>query len=65
MVEEKELISYAIEHIKSLLSGLSSRPVPPFPKSVKLDLSRVIGPLIEHIESVLAGSTEPWSTDMV
>ena len=59
MVKEKELIAYAIEHIKSLLPGLSSTPAPPLPKSVKVDLSRVIGTLIEHVESVLAGSMEP------
>ena len=65
LVEEKELIAYAIEPIKSLFPGLSSRPVPPLPKSIKVDLSRVIGTLIEHVESVLAGCTEPWTTDMV
>ena len=65
MMEEKELIAYAIERIKSLLPGLLSRPVPPLPKHVKVNLSRVIGVLIKHVESVLAGSTEPWTTDMV
>ena len=65
MVKEKELLAYAIERINSVLPGLSSRPVPPLPKGVKVDLSRVIGALIERVESVLAGSTEPWTADMV
>ena len=65
MVEEKELITYAIECIKSVLPGLSSRPVPPLPKGIKVDLSRIIGALIKCVESVLAGSTEPWTADMV
>ena len=54
MVEEKELVAYAIECIKSVFPGLSSRPVPPLHKGVKVDLSRVIGALIEHVEFVLA-----------
>ena len=54
-----------LERIESVLPGLSSRPVPPLPKGVKVDLSRVIGALIECIEGVLAGSTKPWSADTV
>ena len=65
MVEERKLIAYAMERIESVLPGLSSRAVPPLPKGVKVDLSRVIGALIERIEGVLAGSTEPWSADTV
>ena len=65
MVEERKLIAYAMERIKSVLPGLSSKPVPPLPKGVKVDLSRVIGALIERIEGVLAGSTEPWNADTV
>ena len=53
-----------MECIKSVLLGLSSKPVPPLPKGVKVDLSRVIGALIECIEGVLAGSTEPWRFGM-
>ena len=53
MMEEKELVAYAIEHIKSVFLGLSSRPVPPFHKGIKVNLSRVIGALIEHVESIL------------
>ena len=58
MVEEKKLIAYAMEHIKSMLPGLSSKPIPPLPKGVKVDLSRIIGALIKHV-GVLAGSTKP------
>ena len=54
MVEEKELIAYAIERIKSVLLGLSSRPVSPLHKGVKVDLSHITGALIKHVESVLA-----------
>ena len=52
MVEDKELIAYTIEHIRSVFPGLRSRPVSPLSKGIKVDVSRVIGALIEHVESV-------------
>ena len=52
MVEEKELIAYAIERIKSVLLGLSSRPVSPLHKGVKVDLSHITGALIRICTSM-------------
>ena len=54
---KKELIAYAIEHIKSVLPGLSSRPVPPLPKGVKVNLSCVIGALLQYLNHIISNFT--------
>ena len=52
MVEDKELNRLCHRAHQKCVPGLRSRPVSPLPEGIKVDLSRVIGALIEHVESV-------------